>query len=208
MSAETPDLFPGLTADDRAKLARLAETMETVPEIVERMNGYLLDLSKQRAVTPAVVDSFPISGRQRYPLVKDTAVPLTVDDMGRLMTSLPRRRIEIDLAISIPPGGTVSDWMHVADNALDHCVQVALWDDRSRLAAEVITVQGAFKDSQPDPAAGSLDAYTLSTNILAATIGVIGTISSNIQVCRWVRLISAVAVGPEGRSFRITRNVQ
>lgn len=201
-SAETPDLFPGLTAADRAKLARLAEVMETVPEVVNRMNGYLLDLSKQRPLTPAIVDSFPIGGRERQPLGIDTAVPLRVDNHGRLITALPRRRVETDTTVSIPGNGTVSQWVNVTEVALDHANIITLWDDRSRLAAEVISIDGSWKYDQPDPAAASPDAYQLQANILAATVGVVGSATTNINSARWIRLRSAVPVAAAGRSFR------
>ncbi len=206
--SDTPNLFPGLTPEDRARLAAVAGNLETLPELIDRLNRFVLGLDKVRPVLPAVVDTFPISKWQRNPLAINEAVPLMVDDMGRLMVSLPHRRQESDSTLSIPAGGTVSAWLNVSGEGLEHGNVNALWDDKNRLAAEVITVQGAWKIDQPDPAAVSADAFTINANLLGATIGVVAAISSVLGAARWVRLSSAVAVGAGGRSFRITSTSQ
>lgn len=206
--SDSPNLNPALSAEDRALLAVIAGNTETLPELLDRLNRFELGLAKVRPVLPAIVDTFPISKWQRNPLAIDQAVPLMVDDLGRLMVSLPHRRQESDSTLSIPAGQQVSAWLNVTAEGLEHGNVNALWDDKNRLAAEVITVQGAWKIDQPDASLASVDAFTINANLLGATIGIVAAISSVLGAARWIRLSSAVAVGAGGRSFRITSTSQ
>lgn len=198
--ADTPNLFPGLSAEDRARLASIAGNLETLPELLDRLMGYTNDIAKVRPpsqglVGPGPFRAWPLATK---PLEPGTGAPISVDTDGLQLVRSVRRGTDLgDLVI--PENAQESNSISLAAFGGGAILSVALavFDDpTARAAGEVISVYGSYVD---DPAATF---YLGASNVLGATYGVIGFATAALSVCARIRLRSAVPVAGR-RSFRL-----
>jgi hypothetical protein len=77
---DTPDLFPGLTREDRARIAQIAGNLESLPALLDRLAGFTAAIEKVRASTPSLM--LPRGPSQDFEPLQ--VVPLTSDQRGYL----------------------------------------------------------------------------------------------------------------------------
>lgn len=193
--AETPNLFPGLSPDDLAKLRAMAGSLEALPDILNRLSGYAADLSEADVFQPALVLTPPMRAR----MGSGEPAPLSVRPSGELLTCVRRTRKTIG-HFTIDKGATTSNVLTFPDNTdfSDLIQPILIFDDMGRAAAEVMSLQ-----MQPaEEPESSANWWVAQASVLAATIGVVAPVSSQwLGAARW-RFSSAVAVGAR-RDFLI-----
>lgn len=198
--ADAPNLFPALTAEDRAKLAAIAGNLEALPDLIARLLGYAADMSKVRPQTPAIVTPVvPDTLTNGLPGRINDPLPLLIDTAGRINVNTARRVIVPLPSIRIPAGSTVSEWYPVRPEMIigQGCLSL---DAPGRLVAETINHECAYV-AIPDPSAASADARLVTANVHGATLQtVFGLGIAQLAACTFYRYKSAVAVGGD-RAF-------